>query len=96
VAADKESQRSAERAERELAYAEYVREAVDRYIDESLGEAERRRLYDAKRGELAKQHSYISQWPEEQVRDVVRSAMQAEIMSRVDLLSFEEFCEGNL
>jgi hypothetical protein len=93
AAEEEQSRSSAQLVERDLAYAEYMRETVDRYINESLSEAERRQLYEAKKRELVKQHSYIASWPEEQVRDVIHSAMQSEIMLRIDVLSFEEFCE---
>jgi hypothetical protein len=93
AAEEEQSRASAQLVERDLAYAEYMRETVDRYINESLSEAERQQLYDSKKRELVKQHSYIASWPEEQVHDVIHSAMQSEIMLRIDVISFEEFCE---
>jgi hypothetical protein len=93
AAEEKQTKAATQLAERELAYAEYMRETVDRHINESMSEAERRQLYEAKRRDLVKQHSYIARWPEEQLQDVVHSAMQSEVMSRIDLMSFEEFCK---
>ena len=87
-----QSRRAAEIAGRELAYADYMRETVDRYIEESLGEAERRRLYEDKRRELVEQYSYLAGWPKEQVRAVVHCAVQNVVMGRIEFVSFEEFC----
>jgi hypothetical protein len=94
LAAEQEQSRvSAKLAERDQAYMEYMRETVDRYISESLNEAERRELYESKRRELLKQHSYMARWNDEQIDDVIHSAVQNVVLGRIDLMSFEEFCE---
>lgn len=95
AAEEEQGRLSAKLAERDLAYVEYMRETVDRYIDESLGESERRQLYETKRRELLKQHSYMADWKDEQIRDVVHSAVQNVVMGRIELMSFDEFCEAD-
>lgn len=95
LAAEEEQSRASSRlAERDMAYAEYMRETVDRYINESLSAEERRELYETKRRELLKQHSYMAGWNDEQIRDVVHSAVQNVVLGRIELMSFEEFCES--
>jgi hypothetical protein len=93
AAEEKDICASAQLADRELACAEYMRATVDRYLNESMNEAERQQFYEAKRRDLVKKHSSISSWPEEQVSDVIHSAVQAEIMLKVELMNFKEFCE---
>lgn len=93
-AEEEQSRRAARLAERDQKYVEYMRRTLDRYIKEALGEDERRHLYESKRRELLRQHSYMSGWNEEQIEEVVHSAVQNAVMGRVDLMSFEEFCEA--
>jgi AraC-like DNA-binding protein len=91
---EEQSRRAAEVAKLELDYADYMRETVDSYIKESLDEAERCRLYEDKRHELRKQHSYLAGWQEEQVEEVVHCAVQNAVMGRIEFVSFEEFCRA--
>lgn len=93
AAEEEQSRRAARLAERDQAYVVYTRETVDRHIREALGEEERRQLYESKRRELLRQHSYMSGWNKEQIEEVVHSAVQNAVMGQVDLMSFEEFCE---
>lgn len=76
----------------EVAYDEYVRGAVDRYIDEEMSKSERQRLVEASKQDLLKQHPYIAKWRQEQLDHVLGSVMQSAVKDRVQLLSFEEFC----
>jgi hypothetical protein len=79
-------------AEMETAYMEHVNGMLDQYINETLSAAERDKLFEAKRRELAKQFPYISSWSEEQVRDVIQCAVRSALYDKVDVPSFEEFC----
>lgn len=92
AAEEERSKETLKQAELEMDYSNYVRESLDRYINETLSDAERQHLFEMKRRELAKQFSEISMWKEDQIKDVVQSAARSEVYDRVSLLSFEEFC----
>ena len=90
VAAEGETRRI-EANRRELAYEEYRREVLDRYINETMPEKERQNLIVAKRQELLK-HSYAAHWNEEQISGYIRAALRSAVQSKVKLLTFEQFC----
>lgn len=92
AAAENERARSLnEQAELEWAYDEYRRAELDRHIADVMPEAERKKLYEAKRRELLKQHPNIAAWAEEDVNRVVHVAVQSEVNRQVKLESFDEF-----
>lgn len=97
VRAEAERERSEserERAALELAYEEYKREALDRYIEEKLTAEERRERYEAKRKELLKRLPFAKSWPEQEIKEVVYASLRLEVKDIAPVMSFKEFCDS--
>jgi hypothetical protein len=97
VRAEAERERSegaSERAALELAYEDYKREALDRYIEEELTAEERRERYEAKHKELLKRLPFAKSWPEQEVKEVVYASLRLEVQGAPPLMSFKEFCDS--
>jgi len=82
-----------ERAALELAYDEYKREALDRYIEMEMTGTERNNRYEAKKKELFKQLPFAKSWPEEEMTEVVSAALRLEIKDVARVMGFKEFCD---
>lgn len=87
-----ESARS--RAALELAYEEYEREALNRYIEEGLTAEEQRERYEAKCKELLKRLPFAKSWPEQEVKEVVYASLRLEVKDIAPVMSFKEFCDS--
>lgn len=97
VRAEAERERSesaSERAALELAYEDYKRAALDRYIEEVLTAEERRERYEAKHKELLKRLPFAKSWPEQEVKEVVYASLRLEVQDAAPLMSFKEFCDS--
>ena len=92
VDAEERSRWSEEEA-RIQAYSDYVRGEIDEFLA-TMPETERRELYERKRQELLKDSPYTREWQGETLTDVVHSAALSELYTRLNVASFEEFCEG--
>jgi hypothetical protein len=90
-AREAEEVRRSEKYKLEDAYASFVERELDNYIEHGLTDSERENLFDEKRRELLKQHSFTSTWGEEQLKPVLYSAVRSTIYDRVPLMSFEDF-----
>jgi hypothetical protein len=77
----------------EVAYEEYSRAAVDRFIADEFPQDEFTRRVEAKKRELGSQFSFWDKVSKpEFLESMANGAVRSEIAKQVSLLSFEDFC----
>jgi hypothetical protein len=77
----------------EVAYEEYSRAAVDRFIAAEFPQDEFMRRVEAKKRELNSQFSFWEKMSKPEFSESMASAaVRSEIAKQVSLLSFEDFC----
>lgn len=79
-----------ERAHLELAYDDYRRDEIERYISMSVAPEEFEQLTRAKEIELRRQHKSL---PDRTIAGMARLSARFEIGGRMSLPTFEEFCD---
>ena len=78
-------------AQIEIAYEDYKRKTVERYIEQSVSVDEHEALIAELQRSYVLQFKNASQWPSETLRSVAMNAAVVEIAKRVPLISLEEF-----
>jgi hypothetical protein len=78
-------------AQIEIAYEDYKRKTVERYIEQSVSVNEHEALIAELQRSYVLQFKNASQWPSETLRSVAMNAAVVEIAKRVPLISLEEF-----
>ena len=92
-AAEREKgERHTKRIQLELAYEEYRRQEADRYLEEELESGEYKRLFTAKRQELADRFRSLQLNPAS-LTEMAHAGVRSEIPGRLKLQTFEDFCE---
>jgi hypothetical protein len=83
-----------ERAELELAYMEYERQAVDSYIAANCSNESYSQAIEAKKRELRGNYKNAAFLTEEQRTELAVSCFRKDIASSVHITSFESFCDA--
>lgn len=83
------------RAELKVEYEDYRRGEAERYLEEELAGAEYKRIFAAKKQELATAYKSLLLNPAS-LTEMAHAGVRSEIMCRLQLQSFEKFCEQRL
>jgi hypothetical protein len=94
---DAQIARQAERkrlAEREMAYEDYQKHEIERYIAANQQTAAYQKMINDKRSDLLKHNKSYTLLPPETLSQIVDGAVRSEIARALPLLTFEEYCES--
>ena len=82
----------AQQMKKEIAYEEYRRSEVERYIDQNLGEGDIRRAMEESMRDVTAHFPESSRWPKKTIEEVAAQRFRAKLANELPLPSFEEFC----